>query len=129
MTSSWFFLSTLNYDARSTTHQIHLVVCLTTDPKRVHHTVQSRASSFKWDYPLLPLRSYGSFLRLLPRLPFTSIPTFYLSLSNLLQKAVATQNVANSVTLQFTYFMKPLQSQKYGTILFFLLLFHVMNFL
>ena len=22
MTSSWFFLSTLNYDARSTTHQI-----------------------------------------------------------------------------------------------------------
>ena len=23
MTSSWFFLSTLNYDARSTTHQIH----------------------------------------------------------------------------------------------------------
>ena len=26
MTSSWFFLSTLNYDARSTTHQIHLKV-------------------------------------------------------------------------------------------------------
>jgi len=24
VTSSWFFLSTLNYDARSTTHQIHL---------------------------------------------------------------------------------------------------------
>ena len=23
MTSSWFFLSTLNYDARSTTHQIY----------------------------------------------------------------------------------------------------------
>ena len=23
VTSSWFFLSTLNYDARSTTHQIH----------------------------------------------------------------------------------------------------------
>ena len=27
MTSSWFFLSTLNYDARSTTHQIILVSC------------------------------------------------------------------------------------------------------
>ena len=26
MTSSWFFLSTLNYDARSTTHQKHLIV-------------------------------------------------------------------------------------------------------
>ena len=25
MTSSWFFLSTLNYDARSTTHQIYSV--------------------------------------------------------------------------------------------------------
>ena len=25
MTSSWFFLSTLNYDARSTTHQIYVV--------------------------------------------------------------------------------------------------------
>jgi len=25
VTSSWFFLSTLNYDARSTTHQIYLV--------------------------------------------------------------------------------------------------------
>ena len=24
MTSSWFFLSTLNYDARSTTHQIYI---------------------------------------------------------------------------------------------------------
>jgi len=26
VTSSWFFLSTLNYDARSTTHQIQRVV-------------------------------------------------------------------------------------------------------
>ena len=26
MTSSWFFLSTLNYDARSTTHQINVTV-------------------------------------------------------------------------------------------------------
>ena len=25
MTSSWFFLSTLNYDARTTTHQINIL--------------------------------------------------------------------------------------------------------
>ena len=31
MTSSWFFLSTLNYDARSTTHQIYLTVYLFLD--------------------------------------------------------------------------------------------------
>ena len=29
MTSSWFFLSTLNYDARSNTYQIDFLVCLT----------------------------------------------------------------------------------------------------
>ena len=28
MTSSWFFLSTLNYDARSTTHQLYLYLYL-----------------------------------------------------------------------------------------------------
>ena len=57
---------------------IHLVVCLATGPKplpkRALHIVQSRASSFKWEYPLLSLRSSSSFLRLLPRLPVTSIP-------------------------------------------------------
>ena len=26
MTSSWFFLSTMNYDARSTTHQLNIVI-------------------------------------------------------------------------------------------------------
>jgi hypothetical protein len=59
---------------------IHLVVCLTTGPKplpkRAIHRVRSRASSFKWEYPLLFLRSSSSFLRLLPRLPVTSIPPF-----------------------------------------------------
>jgi len=59
---------------------IHLVVCLTTGPKplpnRALHIVRSRASSFKCDYPLLSLRSSGSFLRFLPRLPVTSIPPF-----------------------------------------------------
>jgi len=56
---------------------IHLVVCLTTGPKplpkRALHIVRSRASFFKWEYPLRSLRSFSSFLRLLPCLPVTSI--------------------------------------------------------
>jgi hypothetical protein len=35
-----------------------------------------KASSFKWGYPLLSLRSSSSFLRLFHRLPFISIPPF-----------------------------------------------------
>ena len=58
-------------------HIIHLVVCLMTGPKpllkRALHIVRSRASSFKWEYPLLSLRSSNSFLRLLPCLPVISI--------------------------------------------------------
>ena len=57
---------------------IHLVVCLTTGPKplpkRALHIVRSRASTFKWEYPLISLRSSSSFLRLLPCLPVTSVP-------------------------------------------------------
>jgi len=57
---------------------IHLVVCRMTGPKplpkRALHIVRSRASSFKWQYPLLSLRSSNSFLCLLPCLPVTSIP-------------------------------------------------------
>ena len=59
---------------------IHLAVCLTTGPKplpkRAVHIVRSKASYFKWEYPLLFLRSSSSFQRLLPRLPVTSIPPF-----------------------------------------------------
>ena len=59
---------------------IYSVVCLTTGPKplpeRALHIVRSRASSFKWEYPLLSLGSSSSFLRLRPRLPVTSIPPF-----------------------------------------------------
>ena len=59
---------------------IHLLVCLTTGqellPKRALHIVRSRASSFKWEYPLLSIRSFSSFPRLLSRLPVTSIPPF-----------------------------------------------------
>jgi len=57
---------------------IPLVVCLTTGPKPLPkpalHIVRSRASSFKWEYPRLSLRSSSSFLRLRPCLPVTSIP-------------------------------------------------------
>jgi hypothetical protein len=59
---------------------IHLAVCLTTRPKplpkRALQLVLSRASSFKWEYHLTPLRSSSSFLCLLPRLPVTSIRRF-----------------------------------------------------
>ena len=59
---------------------IHSVFCLTTGPeppaKRFLHLVRSRASFFKWEYPLLSLRSSSSFLRLLPRLFVTSICPF-----------------------------------------------------
>jgi len=58
----------------------HLAICLTTDPKplpkQALHTVRSRASSFKFEYPLLSLRSSSSLLRLLPRLSVTSILPF-----------------------------------------------------
>jgi hypothetical protein len=69
----------LRYPAHVTSYSfIHLVVRLTTGPKplpkRVLHTVRSRAFSFKWEYPLLSLRSSNSFVRLLPCLPVTSIP-------------------------------------------------------
>jgi len=61
-------------------HSFIQVVCLTTGtkplPKRALHIVRARASSFKWEYPLLSLRLSSSFLRLLPRLPVTYIPPF-----------------------------------------------------
>ena len=57
---------------------IHIVVCLTTSlkplPQRAIHIARSRVSSFKWEYPLLSLRSSSSCVRLLPRLLVNSIP-------------------------------------------------------
>jgi hypothetical protein len=57
-----------------------LAVCLTTGPKplpkRAVHIVRSRASFFRWEYPLLSLSSYNCFLRLIPRLPVTPISPF-----------------------------------------------------
>ena len=59
---------------------IHSVICLTTGPmpppKRCLHIMRSRASSLKWEHPLLSLRSSSSFWRLLPRLLATSISPF-----------------------------------------------------
>ena len=59
---------------------IQSVLCLTTGPKpppkRCLHKMRFRASSFKWEYPLLSLRSSSSFLRLLPRLLATFIYPF-----------------------------------------------------
>ena len=47
-------------------------------PKWFLHIVRSKASSFKWEYPLLSLRSSSSFLRLLPRLLTHCTCFFYL---------------------------------------------------
>ena len=64
----------------SLTDQHHPAVCLTAGskplPKRSLHILRSTASSFEWQYPLLSLRSSGSFLRLLPYLLVTSISPF-----------------------------------------------------
>jgi hypothetical protein len=48
--------------------------------KAALHIVRSRASSFKWEYPLLSLRSSNSFLHLLPWLAVTCIPPCILPL-------------------------------------------------
>ena len=56
------------------------VICQTTGPKPhpkwFLHIMQSRASSFNWQYPLLSLRLSSSFLHLLPHLLVTSICPF-----------------------------------------------------
>jgi hypothetical protein len=53
------------------------VICHTTGPKplpkRFLHLMRSRASSFKWENPLLSPRSSSNFLRLPPRLLVTSL--------------------------------------------------------
>ena len=70
MTSSWFFLSTLNYDARSATHQIHMVYISSNNDRHpvprtftpLHYTCRHFASSHlnftqkhftKLHYPLI----------------------------------------------------------------------------
>jgi hypothetical protein len=67
----FIFVSVSKYDQVINNSFIHLAVCLTTGPKllpkRALHIVRSRASSFKWEYSLLSLRSSNSFLRCLVR--------------------------------------------------------------
>jgi len=71
-------MSSLSKHQQLYIHSFIQAVCLTTGPKPLPkpalHIARSRASSFKWEYPLLSLRSSSSFPRLLPRLPVTSIP-------------------------------------------------------
>jgi hypothetical protein len=59
---------------------IHSAVCLTTGPKplpnQALHIVRSRDSCFRCEYSLLSKRISNSSLRLLPRLPVTSIHAF-----------------------------------------------------
>jgi hypothetical protein len=46
------------------------------------HIMRLRSFSFKWEYPLLSLRSSSSLLHLIPRLPVTSIaPLTFLSVT------------------------------------------------
>ena len=64
---------------------IHLVVCLTIGtqpiPNPVLHTVRSYAPSFNFQHPVFPLRSSSNCLRLLPRVPVTSLlPSVFPSL-------------------------------------------------
>jgi len=68
-TATWWWANRLDVCGFSTACSfIHSVFCLTTGPKpplkRFLLTVRSRASSFKWEYPLLSLRSSSSFLHL-----------------------------------------------------------------
>ena len=75
---------------------IHLVICLTTGPKRALHIVRSRSSSFKRECPLLSLRSSNSFLRLLPHLPVTSISPFIFPS---IRVTISTKNILNKLKL------------------------------
>jgi hypothetical protein len=60
---------------------IHLLVCLTTVPKplpnRALHIVRSKASSFKWEYPLPSLRSSSSSYIFLIFLSLLSPPSIF----------------------------------------------------
>ena len=84
---------------------IHSVFCLTTGPKpppkRFLHIVRTRASSFKWKYPLLFLRSSSSFLCLLPRLLVTSIPPFIFPLITCFRRQFLRKMWPNKLAFHF----------------------------
>ena len=75
---TFIFIATNQPFIHSLIHSfIHSVVSLTTGPqslqKRIAHWVRSSASPINAPYPLVPLTSFSSCLRLLPRLPFPSV--------------------------------------------------------
>ena len=59
MTSSWFFLSTLNYDARSTTHQINNSVIMTQWIFRQHFNVNPNDRAVSLITQLLGMTDVG----------------------------------------------------------------------
>ena len=73
---------------------IDSIVCLTTGSQ----FLPSEFSNFQ--YSLLSFTSSSSYIRLLPRLPVTSI-SFYISFSGVFYRAVSTQDVANVFILLF----------------------------
>ena len=79
----------------------HSSVCLTTGPQplpnRFLHTVPSSTSYFNCQYPLLSLRSSGSCLSLLLRLPLTSIFPSFFFFNNIYYTAVPMQVLTNLV--------------------------------
>jgi hypothetical protein len=65
---------------------IHFVVCLTTGPqplpKRVFRRVRCSASCFNFQYPFIFSRSSSNCVRVLPRIPVTSIvPSIFPSIT------------------------------------------------
>jgi hypothetical protein len=87
-------------------HQfIHSVFCLTTGSKtplkRFLHIVRSRASSFKWEYPLLFLRSSSSLVRLLHRLLVTPISPFIFPLISSFRKQFLRKMWPNKLAFRF----------------------------
>ena len=113
---------TISYD--SFIHSfIHSVGCLTTDPqailKRALQRARSSASSFNFQYPV--------FLKAIQQLLTSSssssryfYPSLYLSLNNIFQKAVPSQDVNKSVSLLSLYCTKdiPLLLGSYVTLHF-----------
>ena len=87
---------------------IHSVFCLTTGPKpppkRFLHILWSRASSFKWEYPLLSLRSSSSSLHIFPRLLVTSNSASIIPLITCFRRQFL-QDVTNPASFPFPYFV------------------------
>jgi len=73
--------------------------------QRVLQTARSSASTINLQYPLLSLTLASGCLRLLPRLPVTSILPFICPSITYFKKAFPTQEVTNPFSLPTTYYM------------------------